>query len=147
MKDESNTEHGRRLFILPSTFVGSTRYKRQQIYDIIVISNKGGHRDIFLTVICSPSWPETQRSLPPGQLYAHRSDLYARVFRMKLLALMSSVIQEKLFGTVVANVRVVEFLKRGLRRAHIIFFLDETFKHEVRSLGKVDEVISAQESL
>lgn len=144
VEDESNAVRGARLFILPFKFVRDTRYRRQQMYDVIPISNKGGHSDIFVTVTCNLSWAEIQRSLLPGQVRADRPDLCGRVSRIKLRVLMSFVVQEKLFGTVAAYVCEVEFQKRGRLHPHCIFFLDEAFRNKLRSPGIVDRVILAE---
>lgn len=143
-EDEADAVRAGRLFILPSTHIGGDRYMRQQMHDIIAISNQVGHPDIFLTMTCNPNWPEIRRSLLPNQIPQNRPDLCARVFRLKLKDLMSNVIDEQLFGTVAAHVRVIEFQKRGLPHAHVILFLDETFKNELRAPENVDRVISAE---
>ena len=36
---------------------------RQQMHDIISISNKIGHSDIFVTVTGNPNWPEMRRAI------------------------------------------------------------------------------------
>ncbi|CDF41121.1 unnamed protein product [Chondrus crispus] len=93
---------------------------RQQMHDIIAISNQIGHPDIFLTMTCNPSWPEITRALLPNQTPQDRPDLCARVFRLKMKYLVSLAINEEVFGTVVAHVRAVEFQKRGLPHAHVV---------------------------
>ncbi|CDF36122.1 unnamed protein product [Chondrus crispus] len=105
-EDEADAVHAGRLFILPSTYIGGDRYMRQQMHDIIAISNQIGHPDIFLTMTCNPSWPEITRALLPNQTPQDRPDLCARVFRLKMKDLMSLVINEEVFGTVVAHVRI-----------------------------------------
>ncbi|CDF36420.1 ATP dependant DNA helicase [Chondrus crispus] len=117
---------------------------RQQMHDIIAISNQIGHLDIFLTMTCNPSWPEVTRPLLPNQTPQDRLDLCARVFRLKMKDLMSLVINEEVFGTVVAHVRVIEFQKRGLPHAHVVFFLDEVSKNDLRTPENVDRIISAE---
>ncbi len=142
--DESEAVRAGRLVILPSTYVGGERYMRQKMHDIIATSNKLGHPDIFLTMTCNPNWPEILRSLLPGQTPKDRPDLCARVFKLKLKALMETVIRDKIFGEVVAHVRVIEFQKRGLPHAHCIFILDQVSKNSLRSPAAVDDVISAE---
>ncbi|CDF40520.1 ATP dependant DNA helicase [Chondrus crispus] len=144
-EDEADAVRAGRLFILPSTQIEGDRYMRQQMHDIIAISSKVGHPDIFLTVTCNPNWPQTvSPRRARHQTPQDRPDLCGRVFRLKLNALMSHVIDEKLFGTVVANVRVIEFQKRGLPHAHVIFFLDERSKNDLRTPANVDSIISAE---
>ncbi|CDF40386.1 ATP dependant DNA helicase [Chondrus crispus] len=143
-EDEADAVRAGRLFILPSTYIGGDRYMRQQMHDIIAISNQIGHPDIFLTMTCNPSWPEITRPLLPNQTPQDRPDLCARVFRLKMKDLMSLVINEEVFGTVVAHVRVIEFQKRGLPHAHVVFFLDEVSKNDLRTPEYVDRIISAE---
>ncbi len=142
--DESEAVRLGKLVVLPSTYVGGERYMRQKMHDIIATSTKLGHPDIFLTMTCNPNWVEIQRSLLPAQSPQDRPDLCARVFMLKLQALMEIVIQDKIFGKVIAHVRVVEFQKRGLPHAHCIFILDEFSKNSLRNPEKVDEIISAE---
>ncbi|CDF40383.1 ATP dependant DNA helcase [Chondrus crispus] len=142
-EDEADAVRAGRLFILLSTYIGGDRYMRQQMHDIIAISNQIGHPDIFLTMTCSPSWPEITRALLPNQTPQNRPDLCARVFRLKMKDLMSLVINEKVFGTVVAHIRVIEFQKRGLPHAHVVFFLNEVSKNDLRTPENVDRIISA----
>ncbi|CDF38639.1 unnamed protein product [Chondrus crispus] len=143
-EDEADAVRAGRLFILPSTYIGGDRYMRQQMHDIIAISNQIGHPDIFLTMTCNPSWPEITRALLPNQTPQDRPDLCARVFRLKMKDLMSLVINEEVFGTVVAHVRVIEFQKRGLPHAHVVFFLDEVSKNDLRTPENVERIISAE---
>ncbi|CDF37673.1 unnamed protein product [Chondrus crispus] len=143
-EDEADAVRAGRLFILPSTYIGGDRYMRQQMHDIIAISNQIGHPDIFLTMTCNPSWPEITRALLPNQTPQDRPDLCARVFRLKMKDLMSLVINEEVFGTVVSHVRVIEFQKRGLPHAHVVFFLDEVSKNDLRTPENVDRIISAE---
>ncbi len=63
---------------------------------------------------------------------------------MKLKALMEAVMKDKIFGEVVAHVRVVEFQKRGLPHAHCIFIPDQASKNALRNPTRVDTVISAE---
>ncbi|CDF77379.1 unnamed protein product [Chondrus crispus] len=57
---------------------------------------------------------------------------------------MSLVINEEVFGTVVAHVRVIEFQKRGLPHAQVVFFLDEVSKNDLRTPENVYRIISAE---
>ena len=143
-EDEGDAVRAGRLFILPSTYIGVDRYMRQQMHDIIAISNQIGHPDIFLTMTGNPSWLEITRALLPSQPPQDRPGLCTRVFRPKMKDLMSLVIDEEVFGTVVAHVRVIEFQKRGLPHAQVIFFLDEVSMNDLRTPENVDRIISAE---
>lgn len=46
------------MYILPPTYVGGDRYSRQNMHNIITVAKKVGHPGIFLTMTCSPQWPE-----------------------------------------------------------------------------------------
>ncbi len=142
--DESEAVRTGRLVVLPSIYVGGDRYMRQKMHDIIAISNKLGHSDIFLTITRNPKWPEIQRALLPGQLPQDRPYLCARVFHMKMKAMIKIVLQDEVFGKVAGYVTVMEFQKRGLPHAHCIFILDEQSKNALRNPANVDQIISAE---
>ncbi|KAI9118735.1 hypothetical protein K1719_010180 [Acacia pycnantha] len=61
---------------------------------------------------------------------------------MKLHKLMHILKDEKIFGTIKAEVYTIEFQKRGLPHAHIILWLSEADK--VRTPTDVDKIISAE---
>lgn len=109
--------------ILCSTYVGGDRYIRQNMHETTAISNKVRYSDIFLTMKCSPQCPEIRMAWLLGQSATNRSDLAARVVRIKLKALIAFIIDEKEFGHVEAYVSVIEFQNRGLPRARFIFFM------------------------
>ncbi len=81
--------------------------------------------DIFLTMTCNTNWPEVRRSFLPGQSPQDRQTFGARVFNLKLKALMEAAIKDKIFGEVWHMSGVIEFQKRGLPHAHCIFILDQ----------------------
>ena len=113
------------------------------MHDIIAISNKVGHPDIFLTMTCNPYWPEITENLFEIQRPEDRPELCSRVFRVKMKSMVAYVIDKKLFGTVSAHARVIEFQKRGLPHAHIIFFLDIHSKQRLKNPLNIDKIISA----
>ena len=51
--------------------------------------------------------------------------MLARVFNLKRKELMNDLTQGKVMGRRAGNVDVVEFQKRGLPHAHILFILEE----------------------
>ncbi len=57
---------------------------------------------------------------------------------------MEIIIKDKIFGEVVAHVRVIEFQKRGLPHAQYIFIFDQASKNALRNPVRVDTVISAE---
>lgn len=65
-----------------------------------------GHLDLFLTFTCNAKWREFDEALKhiPRQKIEDRPDLIARVFKMKLDALMRYLKDEKYFGEIDAGV-------------------------------------------
>ena len=117
---------------------------RNALHDMLAVTTQLGHPDIFLTMTCNPKWPEITRQLKPGQTAADRPDLCARVFNMKSKAMIQHVVDEEIFGKVVAHVKVIEFQKRGLPHAHCIFVLDRETKNNLKNPVNVDKIISAE---
>ena len=74
-KESNNARNVGMLVALPSTHIGSDRYMRQKIHDIIAISNTLGHPDIFITMTCNPYLSETQNALLASQRVGDRPDL------------------------------------------------------------------------
>lgn len=100
--------------ILPSTFQGSPRNMRERYHDAMTIVQQFGPPDIFLTMTCNPRWHEIVDNLYPGQSPSDRPDLVARVFNLKLKALMQDICMPPyVFGKPLAFVYTVEFQKRG----------------------------------
>lgn len=89
VREDSSAVRGRWLLIAPSKSVRDTLYVPQQMRDIIAISSKMGHLDIFLTVVSGPGRPEILGSLLPSQAPVGRTTVCARVLRVKLRALVS----------------------------------------------------------
>ena len=133
-----------RLVVLPATYIGSDRYMRMKMHDIISISNSLGHPDVFLTMTCNPYWPEITDAIFEGQKPQDRPDICNRVFKMKQKMLLQYLKSENPFGRMIAHVSVIEFQKRGLPHAHIILFLDQKAKHDLQSSECVDKLISAE---
>lgn len=51
--------------------------------------------------------------------------LIARIFHIKLKALIKEILNGKLFGIIIAYVYTIEFQKRGLQHSYMLF----TIKH------------------
>jgi hypothetical protein len=95
-------KRGKRV-VLPSTFVGSRRYLDQLYFDGMAISSQVGFPDIFITFTCNPTWPEIQRECLKDNLQSHdRPDVVARIFKMKLDALMKDLTKRHVLGRVQA---------------------------------------------
>ena len=72
-----------------------------------------GRPTFFVTFTCNVNWPEIQAALLPGQDAQSRPDLVARVFHLKLKALLQELTTNGIFGRCVSMLMVVEFQKRG----------------------------------
>lgn len=59
-----------------------------------------GKPDIFLTFTCNGYWDEIVVELKEGQKAEDRPNLTARVFRLKLDALLNDILQKDVFGKV-----------------------------------------------
>jgi len=131
-----------RSIILPSSFQGSPRNMRERYQDAMAIVQKFGKPDIFITFTSNPNWTEVTANLYRGQTPADRPELVARVFRMKLEALLEELIKKQGLGKVIAHVYTIEFQKRGLPHAHILLILAEEDKP--RTPEMVDKLVSAE---
>jgi hypothetical protein len=77
--------------ILPSSFPGSTRFFTEHFEDAMAIVRRFGSPDFFITITCSPTWPEIKEAacieLSDGsnlqQLAQERPDIVARVAKLK----------------------------------------------------------------
>ena len=132
---------GRQL-ISPSTFQGGPRNMQQNYHDAMAIVAKLGKPDLFLTMTCNPKWKEIVDNLEPNQKVEDRPDLVARVYNLKLNALLHELKVNHIFGKIVGHLYVVEYQKRGLPHAHILTILDEQDKLHTAEL--IDRAVSAE---
>ncbi|XP_058733993.1 uncharacterized protein LOC131605682, partial [Vicia villosa] len=133
---------GRRI-VLPSSFVGGTRYILQNYQDAMAICAWTGYPDLFITFTCNQKWPELVTFLSKYNLKSEdRPDLVCRIFKIKLDHLIKDIKKGHLFGKVKAVIYTIEFQKRGLLHAHILVFLH----HEFRCVNPndIDKIISAE---
>ena len=71
----------------------------KQLYqDTIALSTKFGRPNLFTTFTWNPNWKEIKENLLPGKQSIDRPDLIARVFRLKLKALMKDALKGKVLG-------------------------------------------------
>ena len=86
---------------------------------------KYGKPDLFLTFTCNPKWREIVENLRPGDSIQNRNDLIARVFRIKINALLQGINVNNILGVPIGHTMVVEFQKRGLPHVHILIILKQ----------------------
>lgn len=128
--------------ILPASFSGSPRNMYQLYLDAMAIVRKHGRPDFFITFTANPQWPEIQESLLPHQTAADRPDLVARVFWIRLQALLRNLTKLHFLGRAKAWSWVIEFQKRGLLHAHILLILLPSDR--IRTAEDVDKYVAAE---
>jgi hypothetical protein len=124
--------------VLPCSFKGSPRQLQQNFQDAMTIVRKIGRPDYFITFTANPQWPEVRKALEQcGQRDpSSRPDLVARIFLLRLKALLADLTDCKsvasvgtssrnVLGKVLGFTWVVEFQKRGLPHAHILLIVDK----------------------
>ncbi|CAF1021035.1 unnamed protein product [Adineta steineri] len=139
MAIDGNPSKVGQLVILPSTFTGSPRHMHEYTQDAMTYVRNYGRPDLFVTFTCNPKWQEIQEELLPEQTPSDRHDLLARVFRQKLMKLMSIVNKSHVFGPTRCWMYSIEWQKRGLPHAHILIWLKDKITSD-----QIDSVISAE---
>ena len=82
---------------------------------IVRKKGKGNGLDYFLTMTANSEWDEITKSLPRDangtllQRATDRLDLVARVFKLKLDAMLEDVFEKKIFGKVAAYAWTLEY--------------------------------------
>lgn len=128
--------------VLPSSFTGGPRYMQQQYQDAMAVCRKKSKPDLFITMTCNPQWPEVESALLPHQKPNDRPDILARVFRLKLKALLKDLTQGHVLGKVIGHCYTIEFQKRGLPHAHILLILHPDDKPT--TTDDYDSIVSAE---
>ncbi|KAH0778727.1 hypothetical protein KY290_005154 [Solanum tuberosum] len=109
--DTEPSSQGQRI-ILSSTFTGGTRYMLQNYQDAMAICKWAGYPDLFITFTCNPKWPEIKRFVHSRGLHPEdRPDIITRVFKIKLDHLIKDLRDNKVFGEVKADSKVVDEIK------------------------------------
>ena len=104
----------------------------------------------------NPQWPEISSALPAGSHWTHHPDIVARVFNMKLLAMIDMIFKRQIFGEVrapqsfesgllyglqvVAYVYRIEWQARGMPHAHCLFIL----RNKLLSPRHIDKIVWAE---
>ena len=131
-----------RPVILPSTFGGGPRAMQMNYQDALAIVREFGKPDYFITFTANPAWPEIAQNLAQGEHAVNRPELVARVFHLKLKAMLKELVDESVLGKVAAHCWTIEFQKRGLPHAHILLIMRSEDKP--RTKDDVDRVVSAE---
>ena len=150
--------------ILPSSFTGGPRYQFQNYQDAMGIVRKHGKPTYFITMTCNPNWPEIEAALyasrgndgdpeaqapdtrTPGEKEAqkpyYRTDVVARVFKMKVEELLDDLVKKQVLGRHVAHTASIEFQKRGLPHIHILLIVHP--EDTPRTTEDYDNVVCAE---
>jgi hypothetical protein len=114
-----------------------------QLYqDSMAIVYQYGKLDLFITMTYNPKWEKIVSVLKPGEITNDRLDLVTRVFVGKLQHLLDELLKKGIFCEVVANIHVMEWQKKGLPHAHILFILHSD--HKPRGPDEYDRMVSAE---
>ena len=142
MQTDVDTSRIGRQIILPATHIGSPRDLHARFQDAMATVRKYGKPHLFITMTCNPMWKEIQDELLQGQKAEDRPDLVSRVFQLKLQAMEDEIIKDGIFGARVANMRVIEFQKRGLPHAHMLLILQQ--RHSIKTAQHVDQIVKVE---
>ncbi|XP_061394301.1 uncharacterized protein LOC133329850 [Musca vetustissima] len=129
-----------RAIILPATFTSNiVRHMQEYRQDAMAYMRSYGRPDLFIMFTCNPKWEEITSELSYGQTSAHRHDITARVFKLKLKSLLDFIVKMHIFGETRCWMYSVEWQNRGLPHAHILIWLVEKITPNL-----IDSVISAE---
>ncbi len=121
-----------KYIVLPGTHIGSPRWYYGQYQDGLARCQRIHRPDLFITFTCNPNWEEIRNEMERFELHTNsRPDLIARVFQIKLDAMMDDLTKKQLFA--------MEWQKRGHPHAYILIFLDADSR--IRTPDEVDKVI------
>ncbi|KAK1363667.1 Plastocyanin-like domain-containing protein [Heracleum sosnowskyi] len=84
---------------------------QQNFQDALAVCKEYGHPDLFITLTCNPKWDEIQeavRSLGSQDAYVRPDIVVARVFKMKLDAMMDDFTKKNVLGRVLAVVYTLD---------------------------------------
>ncbi len=104
--------------VLPASYPNSPRYYHNLLahspmisriggnvtcryLDAVALPRRFGKPDLFVTMTANPMWPEITSALPAGSHWQHHPDIVARVFMMKLSAMLDFIVKKEIFGEVV----------------------------------------------
>ena len=97
---------------MPSTYKGCSRNLQQLYQDAMAIIRAFGKPDLFFTITCNPKCSEILNELKSVE-NSDKLTIIARVFKIKLNAIMNDIFNNQIFGKIEAQMFVIEFQKRG----------------------------------
>lgn len=117
--DESDNGDWNNDIHLPASFVGSRAWASEQTADSLALARMYGKPSFFATMTFNPNWPEVTARLLPGQTASDIPVVCARVFKLRLQAVLRLI--KTRFGHILYLIRVIEFQKRGFPHCHMVF--------------------------
>jgi hypothetical protein len=141
-----NTEDsgiGRRI-ILPSSYLGSSRFISQCYQDSMAIVRRYGRPTLFITFTASPYWLEVIRELRQGETGLNRPDLICRAFYLKARHLLALIKNSSAFSSYLGHVYTIEYQKRGLPHMHLLLFLPPDVRETFTDPVTIDATICAE---
>ena len=127
---------------LPASFLGSKQWCAEQTSDSLALAARFPISPTFwVTFTCNADWPEIQDELLPGHSWRDEPFIVIRVFKAKLLQFIK--IFTKMFpnaGGLQYMIERIEFQKRGLPHAHMLFKFRQNLQHP----DDIDRVVSAE---
>jgi len=108
--ETQSTSTGKRV-VLPSTFVGGSRYMIQNYQNVMAICGWAGFPDLFITFTCNHKWPGLVEFLNIYNLKPEdRQDLVCRLFKIKLDELIKDIKRGEIFGYVKSGIHSLSIL-------------------------------------
>ena len=126
--------------LMPASFVGSAPWYRALYHDALALPAHFSRPDLFLTMTCSPRWPEILAVLPGGADPVEHADIVARVFYLKWMALLRDITVGRIFGEVLAFCWRIEWQFRGWPHVHCMLIL----RRKLLSAEQIDGIVSAE---
>jgi len=126
--------------ILPSSFVGSSKWYHMLYLDAMALPQRLHAPDLFITFTCNPQWQEITSAIPPHSHWRHHPDIVARVFWLKFKSMMADILEDEIFGPVAGYVWRIEWQARGLPHVHLLVILVKP----LRSPSDIDASVSAE---
>lgn len=91
---------------------------------------------------CSSKWREITENVNENESTFDHPDIITRVFNEKVKVLIFEIVDNKLFGKVIAYIFVIEFQKRGFPHIHLLIYLADEDK--IRNCEQVDRIVTAE---
>ena len=82
--ENKNVEKIGKMIILPSSFTESPRVLHKNFIDAMVLVQKFGKRDLFITMTCNALWEEIVNNIGVNEKAIDRLDIVVKVFNQKV---------------------------------------------------------------